>query len=116
MRVRVKRAPFKKGDEIVEVMHARVTHFQVLPGKFDEITGLWRNSVIPAAQDEKGFQGVLLLADRNTDKCIAITLWETEADMTMGEASGFYQQQLAKFKDVFGAPPVREHYEVVVQV
>jgi heme-degrading monooxygenase HmoA len=59
---------------------------------------------------------VLLLADRNTDKCIAITLWETEADMTMGEASGFYQQQLAKFKDVFGAPPVREHYEVTVQV
>jgi hypothetical protein len=43
----------------VEVMHGRVTHFQVLPGKFDETTGLWRNSVIPAARDEKGFQGVL---------------------------------------------------------
>jgi hypothetical protein len=26
-----------------------------------------------------------------------------------------YQQQLAKFKDMFAAPPVREAYEVSVQ-
>jgi heme-degrading monooxygenase HmoA len=100
----------------MEIMHARVTHFQILPGKVEETTSLYRGSVIPAAQGEKGFEGVLLLVDRNTDKGISITLWETEADMTKGEASGFYQEQLAKFKDIFGAPPLREHYEVAVQV
>ena len=48
-------------------------------------------------------------------KGISISLWDSEADMTAGEGSGYYQQQLGKFKDVFGAPPVREAYEVSVQ-
>jgi hypothetical protein len=35
--------------------------------------------------------------------------------MTASETSGHYQQQLAKSKDVFAAPPVREDYKVSVQ-
>jgi hypothetical protein len=35
--------------------------------------------------------------------------------MTAGETSGFYQQQVAKFKDVVSGPTVREAYEVGVQ-
>jgi heme-degrading monooxygenase HmoA len=41
--------------------------------------------------------------------------WETDADMTAGESSGHYGQQLAKFKDIFAAPPVRDGYEVSVR-
>ncbi len=95
-------------------MNARATIVQILPSKVDEAVDLYRDSVVPAARQQKGFKGVYLLTDRNTGKGISITLWETEADMTAGENSGYYQQQLAKFKDVFGAPPVRESYEVSV--
>lgn len=95
-------------------MNARATIVQILPDKVDEAVDLYRDSVVPAARQQKGFKGVYLLTDRNTGKGISITLWETEADMTAGENSGYYQQQLAKFKDVFGAPPVRESYEVSV--
>ncbi len=35
--------------------------------------------------------------------------------MKAGESSGYYQQQVAKFKDLYGAPPAREVYEVTVQ-
>jgi heme-degrading monooxygenase HmoA len=56
-----------------------------------------------------------VLTDRKTGKGLTIALWETEADMTAGETSGYYQQQVAKFKDLFSAPPVREAYEVTVQ-
>ena len=97
-------------------MQARVTLVQILPDKMDEATAIYRDSVVPAAQQQKGCKGLLLLSDRNTGKGISITMWESEADMTVGESSGYYQQQLAKFKDVFGAPPVREQYEVSVQV
>lgn len=96
-------------------MNARVTIVQILPGKVDEAVDLYRDSVVPAARQQKGCKRVYLLTDRNAGKGISITLWETEADMTAGENSGYYQQQLAKFKDVFGAPPVREAYEVSVQ-
>ncbi len=95
-------------------MNARVTIVQVLPGKMDEAVDLYRNSVVPAAKQQKGYKGVYPLTDRNTGRGISITLWETEADMMAGENSGYYQQQLAKFKEVFGAPPVRESYDVSV--
>jgi len=56
-----------------------------------------------------------VLGDSKTGKGLTISLWETEADMTAGETSGFYQQQVAKFKDVVSGPTVREAYEVGVQ-
>jgi len=96
-------------------MYARVTIVQMLPGKIDEGIRIYRDSVVPAAKQQKGFKGIYLLSDRKTGKGISIALWQTEADMTAGESSGYYQQQLAKFKDIFGAPPVREQYEVTVQ-
>ena len=96
-------------------MYARVTIVQIQPGKVDEATRIYRDSVVPAAKQQKGFKGIYMLTDRNTGKGISIALWQTEADMKAGESSGYFQQQLAKFKDIFGAPPVREQYEVSVQ-
>jgi heme-degrading monooxygenase HmoA len=81
----------------------------------DEATGIYRDSVVPAAKQQKGFKGLYVLGDRKTGKGLTIALWETEADMMAGENSGYYQQQVAKFKDLFSAPPVREAYEVTVQ-
>jgi hypothetical protein len=39
----------------------------------------------------------------------------TSLSMTADESSGHCQQQIAKFKDLFTALPVRETYEVGVQ-
>ena len=96
-------------------MFARVTRSQMLPGKFDEAIRINQDSVVPAAKQQKGFIGIYGMGDRSTGKSMTISLWETEADMKACEASGYYQQQLAKFKDLLGAPPVREQYEVTVQ-
>ena len=96
-------------------MYARVTLVQILPGKIDEAIGIFRDSVVPAAQQQKGHKGHYLLTDRKNSKGISISLWETEADMTAGETSGHYLQQLAKFKDILAAPPLRETYEVSAQ-
>jgi len=97
-------------------MHARVVTAQIQPGKMEEAVGIYRDSVVPAAKQQKGFKGALLLTDPNTGKGISIALWETEADMQAGEASGYFQEQIAKFAAVFAAPPVTEHYEVSLQV
>jgi heme-degrading monooxygenase HmoA len=95
-------------------MYARVSISPGVPGKVDDIARIHRESVVPACKAQKGFKGLYLLVDRNTGKGITISLWETEADMTAAEASGFYQQQVAKFKDVVTGPTVKEHYEVCV--
>jgi len=93
-------------------MYARVSMGPTVPGKADEIIGIYRDSVVPACTQQKGFKGLYVLTDRKTGKGLTISLWETEADMTAGENSGFYQQQVAKFKDVLDAKTVREGYEV----
>ena len=39
----------------------------------------------------------------------------SEEDARANEQSGYYQEQVGRFKDFFTAPPVQEGYEVVVQ-
>jgi len=99
-------------------MYARVTITQLQPGKTEEAVSIFRDSIVPAAKQQQGFKGALLLTDPNPNavKGITITLWETEADMSTGETSGYYQEQLAKVASLVAAPPVREAYEVSVQV
>jgi hypothetical protein len=36
-------------------------------------------------------------------------------DAIANDKSGYYQEQIGKFKDFFTVPPVQEGYEVVVQ-
>jgi heme-degrading monooxygenase HmoA len=96
-------------------MYARVTHIQIRPDKIDEATRLYEDSVVPAAQQQKGFKAITLLADRATGKGISLSYWESEAAMQAGEASGYYQQQIAKFAPFMTSQPTREAFEVAVQ-
>lgn len=98
-------------------MYARATLAQLQPGIVNDLLQFLRENVIPAAQRQQGFKGLLLLTDETTNKGIAIALWETEADMVASEASGgYYQVQITRGARFFAAPPVRETYQVNIQV
>jgi len=96
-------------------MHARLTIVHLRPDKAQEATDLFANSVVPAARAQAGIQGVWLFIDRATGKGVSLTTWDSFADMEAGEASGYYQEQIAKFMPLMTAPPTRETYEVAVQ-
>ena len=95
-------------------MFARLTITQTKIDKLDEAVKVTKESVLPAAKSQKGFRGAYLLSQPN-GKAIMISLWETEEDAIANEKSGYYQEQLAKFKDMFTAPPVHEGYNVSLQ-
>jgi len=87
-------------------MYARVTLAELHPGKVDELLQFLRDNVVPAAQAQQGFKGLLLMTDENTNKGIAVGLWETVADLVASEASdGYYTVQLARGTHFFAAPP-----------
>lgn len=96
-------------------MYAQAVRVQIQPGKIDEAISIFRDSVAPAVREQNGFKSAYLLIDRETNKGIGLSLWETEADVAALATSGFYQEQTAKFAAVFAAPPEREVYEVAVQ-
>ena len=97
-------------------MLARVTTIQIQSGKTDEVTQFVHDSVLPAAQQQHGFGGMLILVDPAAQKGMAITMWETVADMEAGEANdGYYTQQLARASQFLAAKPMREVYEVRIK-
>jgi quinol monooxygenase YgiN len=95
-------------------MHVRVTKVQLQLDKVDEAIRIYQDSVVPAAKQQPGFHSTFMVTDRASGTGMAISFWESEAAMQAGEASGYYQEQLAKFAPLLTAPPVREVYEVSV--
>lgn len=54
------------------------------------------------------------MTNTETGKAISITVWDSDKDAIANEQSGYYRKQVAKAKDCFAAPPVREGYEIAV--
>lgn len=96
-------------------MFARVLTIHSQTGKTEKTVAIYRDSILPAARQQKGFSGALLLNDPGTGKGISITLWETEADQKAGESSGYLQEQLGKVAPLFAAAPQRESFVVSVK-
>lgn len=96
--------------------HARFITAYIQPDKIEETVATFRDLVLPVTQKQPGFQGARLLIDRGIDKCVIVTLWESEAALHATEANGYLRQQLAQFNNLFSAPPTREIYELAVSV
>jgi quinol monooxygenase YgiN len=93
-------------------MYARIITAQVQHNQLDQARRLYREALLPAAQQQFGFDGGWLLLDRNTGKSLMILLWASEAALKGGEASPGFKQPLAKLAACFIGTPLREAYEV----
>ncbi|MBI5029917.1 MAG: antibiotic biosynthesis monooxygenase [Chloroflexi bacterium] len=96
-------------------MYARLVIAQVKPDKMDDLIRIYRDSIVPAAKQQKGCKGAYLMTDPTTGKAFSEVIWETEADMKAGEASGYLNEQIAKVSATFVSPPITERYEISVQ-
>ena len=105
----------KMTPPLTETTFARVTLTQGKVDMMNETIQLYRDSVVPVAQSQNGYRGIYLLNDFKTGKGISISLWESEEDAIANEQSGYYKEQVDKFKDFYTAKPVREGYVVTVQ-
>ena len=94
-------------------MVARVTHVRVEPDDVEEAVRLFDDSVIPAARQEEGFMGALLLT-REDGRALVVDLCDTVEHMRANERNGFYQTQVAKFAGKLVDRPAREFYVVAV--
>lgn len=95
-------------------MYARIVTVHAKTDKLDEVIAIYRDSIVPAAKQQKGFIGARLFVDRATGKGVSVTRWQSKEELEAGEASGYYQEQIAKIAPMLTQPPVREAYEIGV--
>ena len=97
-------------------MFARHTIMQFKLAFIDQAVLIYKDSIVPAAQSQKGYQALNFYLDRKTGKSISIAIWDSEEDAKANEKSLYYQEQLLKLRHHFANPPIREGYEVIIRV
>jgi hypothetical protein len=74
---------------------------------------LFRASVLPALQDEVGYEGAYVLTTPE-GKALVMTFWSDEEAAEAGVARGMYAEQVEKFVTILRTQPGRETYDVSV--
>ena len=91
-------------------MHARLTVATVRPDHVDEDLAAIQETFPPAAQEQPGYQGFLLLTDRASGQLVGISFWESKAAMqSSGGTGGHCQQRMADFSALLTEPPTTTH-------
>ena len=96
-------------------MFARQTIFHFRMDGIDKAINIVKESIVPAAKSQKGYQGFYFMVDRKSGKAVAIVIWDSEEDAIANEKSHYYQEQLVKTMHYYREPPIREGYEIVIQ-
>ena len=101
-------------------MHARITQFNVRPGKLDELADAV-DSLIPLMRQQKGFRSLIVLRGAalpgNSSEAAAITTittWDSLDSLRASEENLYFYRAVARvlaFSD--GFPAIHEH-EVLV--
>lgn len=97
-------------------MHARMTIAHAQPDHFAEALAAVQEAFLPAAREQPGYGGFLLLTDRTTRQLVGISFWESEADLQRsGGGSGYYGQRMNDFIGFLTEPPKTTTLEVAVR-
>lgn len=97
-------------------MHVRATTVQVQSGKMPEAIDIL-SQIALATKAVKGFQRAYFMTDAASGKALAISVWDSEADMLAGESSiGHIRETIAKLGGLLVGSPDIDHYELSVDV
>ena len=93
-------------------MYARVTYIQAPEGKLEEGLEKWHQNVLPVTKGRPGFRGVVSLIDRESNKSLAITIWDVEKDLLASAEAEYHRQAVERYGEYFGGAKEPENYEV----
>ncbi len=93
-------------------MYARITTAQAKPGGVDEALRIWDGQVMPQLTKQQGYKGYHICANRDSNKMLTLTYWETREDADRTMNSDWMRETLGLFANTFAAPPTQDHYEV----
>ena len=93
-------------------MFARMFTIEGRHEQLDEFSRLGEKKVLPALRRFDGFEGSLVLANRQNGKILIVTLWESEEAMRSGEKASHWFRAFSA-EAAGGEVTGVERYEVV---
>jgi heme-degrading monooxygenase HmoA len=102
-------SPVQQGREYA--MYARLVTSHLKPGKFDLATRRIEEKVIPTLRKQKGFRDEISFYDKDSNESIAISFWDTEADVRKYEKD-IYPEMVKSLSETFEEAPEVKHFEV----
>ncbi len=79
-----------KGEKGGSSVFARMFTIEGRRERLDEFARTGEKNVLPALKRLDGFEGLLVLADRQNGKVLIVTLWESEVAMGGGEEASYW--------------------------
>ena len=96
-------------------MHARLSRFAGLnPERVDATVRQFEDEALADLEGQPGFRGITVGVNRKSGQAVAITLWETEADMKRSEELAIRARERAVATAGPSRQPVVDVYDVVV--
>ena len=95
-------------------MYIRITTLRVAPENIPRLETLLRQSVLPAAQRQEGFQAMIASSNPDDRKVVAITLWDSEEHMRRSRESEYFHEQLSKVVSLLSGPPETDHMRIAL--
>src|ERR1700716_1576340 len=95
------------------LMYARFTEGTIDPTKREQAEMI-AESIFTAGRQQNGFRGLSFCLDPKGE-AVFLSLWESKEALLANETSGYYEEQVAKLKDVLTKPTTRHVAELKAQ-
>ena len=98
-------------------MYVAMVDYRVRPGQLEDAVRFWRQEVEPAAAEQPGFAGAMLLAEAEAEKerMVGFGFWESKAHADEFATTGPWREGSElrrKFADLLSEEPPRDELEV----
>jgi heme-degrading monooxygenase HmoA len=96
-------------------MHARLSRFAGLtPERLQAAIDQFRDEALPFFEQQPGYEGMLLLANRNAGTAAGVSFWSTERDMDRSEKLADQSRKAAMATGAPAQEPLVDRYEVIL--
>ena len=96
-------------------MYVRAGTGPIQSEQIQEAIDIANHSVAYAAKAQEGFRGIYFMTNAASGNFLALSVWETEANMLASESDGCSREQFAKIGALMAGSPEFDHYELSVE-
>jgi heme-degrading monooxygenase HmoA len=98
------------------MLYAQILQVALKSGTAQQVADIFQTEVGPVLKQQPGYATSRFLTNTDTNRCLAVMLWESASHREAAENSETLQGALGLLQPCFDGPVTVDHYELAVQV